>query len=229
MSALTPVLASIISIALGSLGSPTTQQAPQPADTTSSTISADEARQQLDQLSVKGRAPKTGYSRSQFGKQWDDNVDVELGHNNCPTNEDIKARDFTNVTYVHTSPQCEVKSGVLNDPYSGKTINYQRTNGSHDVSIDHVVALSDAWQKGAQKLTAQERLSLANDPRNLVATSHSLNSQKGDGDAATWLPPNKSYRCDYAKKQIEVKNAYKLWVTDAEKDALSRQLDTCTK
>lgn len=53
------------------------------------------------------------------------------------------------------------------------------------------------------------------------------NQQKSDGDAATWLPPNKSYRCDYVARQISVKSSYGLWVTRAEHDAMARVLADC--
>lgn len=233
MSTMSSALAGLLSLAIGMLGSSVSEDAsskhaptpPQVSD--HSALSTNQARAELDKLAVKGRAPKTGYSRAQFGKAWEDNVEVEYGNNRCPTNEDIKKRDLTDVTFVPRTGDCKVKSGTLHDPYSGKTVNYQRNSDERAISIDHIVALSDAWQKGAQRLSAEERLKLANDPRNLIATTHSLNAQKGDGDAATWLPPKKSYRCDYAKSQIEVKAAYALWVTPAEKDALNRQLDTC--
>ncbi len=53
------------------------------------------------------------------------------------------------------------------------------------------------------------------------------NGQKGNGDAATWLPPNKSYRCTYVTRQVQVKAEYGLWVTQAEKDAITRVLSDC--
>jgi Protein of unknown function (DUF1524) len=90
-----------------------------------------------------------------------------------------------------------------------------------------VVALSDAWQKGAQRLDEPTRRDFANDPRNLLAVDGPTNQQKSDGDAATWLPPVKSYRCTYVSKQVEVKAAYRLWVTQAEKDAIARVLSSC--
>ncbi|MEV4125631.1 HNH endonuclease family protein [Nocardia sp. NPDC049707] len=40
---------------------------------------------------------------------------------------------------------------------------------SDDVQIDHVVALSDAWQTCAQQLSEEHRRDLANDPLNLRA------------------------------------------------------------
>src|SRR5947199_120048 len=79
----------------------------------------------------------------------------------------------------------------------------QRTSAA--VQIDHVVALSDAWQTGAQLLPALERARLANDPVELLAVDGPTNEAKGDGDAATWLPPNKPFRCAYVARQIAVK------------------------
>jgi hypothetical protein len=96
-----------------------------------------------------------------------------------------------------------------------------------EVQIDHVVALSNAWQTGAFKLTIKERTAFANDPMNLMAVKGRLNSQKGDGDAATWLPPLKSFRCDYVARQIAVKLKYKLWFTAPEKEAMVRILKSC--
>ena len=124
---------------------------------------------------------------------------------------------------------CVIASGTLNDPYTGKTINFVKgEKTSQAVQIDHVVALSDAWQKGAQSLSETERKSLANDPLNLLAVDGPANQQKGDGDAATWLPPSKAFRCQYVARQVAVKKKYQLWVTAAEKEAMRRIVTGCT-
>ncbi len=95
------------------------------------------------------------------------------------------------------------------------------------MQIDHVVALSNAWQTGAQKLSKTTRTELANDPYNLLAVDGPANQQKSDGDAATWLPSNKSFRCEYVARQIGVKHKYSLWVTQSEKNAMSNVLSAC--
>lgn len=119
-------------------------------------------------------------------------------------------------------------SGVLNDPYTGTTVDFVRGPGSSaQVQIDHVVALSNAWQTGAQQWDDMTRRNFANDPRNLQATIGWVNQQKGDGDAATWLPPDKSYRCTFVTRIVDVKAAYGLWVTPAEHDAIARVLADC--
>ena len=147
----------------------------------------------LDTLPVKGRAPKTGYMRAQFGQRW-----ADVDRNGCDTRNDILNRDLTSIIYKVKTRDCVVLSGMLVDRYSGETINFLRGNiTSMAVQIDHVVALSNAWQTGAFKLSADQRKALANDPLNLFAVKGRLNSQKGDGDAATWLPPLKSFRCAF--------------------------------
>ncbi|SDI91210.1 Protein of unknown function [Frankineae bacterium MT45] len=181
---------------------------------------------ELASLPVKGRAPKTGYSRAQFGPAWTDATNSPGGHNGCDTRNDILARDLISVTY--RSGHCVVASGVLHDPYTGKTIRFVRgVATSTAIQIDHVVALSNAWQTGAQQLTAQQRIDYANDPAVLLAVDGPINEQKGDGDAATWLPPNTSYRCSYVARQVAIKKKYRLWVTPPERDAIARVLATC--
>ncbi|MFC9355352.1 DUF1524 domain-containing protein [Rhodococcus sp. NPDC057014] len=186
------------------------------------------ALQQLAGLEIKGRAPKTGYDRDLFGQAWTDDVTVEGGHNGCDTRNDILGRDLVQIVFKPGTRDCAVQTGTLHDPYTGTAISFVRGEGtSSAVQIDHVVALSDAWQKGAQQLDTATRVNFANDPRNLKAVDGPANQQKSDGDAATWLPPNKSYRCTYVADQVAVKAAYGLWVTQAEHDAIARVLEDC--
>jgi hypothetical protein len=181
-------------------------------------VASGQAASVLDTLAVKGRAPKTGYERSQFGDGWKQS-------GGCDTRNSILHRDLT-ATIVND--KCQVTKGMLSDPYTGKIIAFTRgASSSADVQIDHVVALSDAWQKGAQQLSAERREDLANDPLELLAVDGPANQQKSDGDAATWLPSNKAFRCQYVARQVAVKKKYQLWVTQAEKDAIVRVLSVC--
>jgi len=174
---------------------------------------------------TKGRAPKTGYTRAQFGPEVSK---ADFDRNGCETRNDILRRDLTNLVFLEKTRPCTVTSGTLVDPFSGETINFVRgVTTSSEVEIDHTVALSNAWQTGAFKLTADQRKAFANDPLNLLAVKGRLNRQKSDSDAATWLPPLKSYRCDYVSRQIAVKIKYKLWFTAPEKEAMIKILKTC--
>lgn len=177
------------------------------------------ARDALAALPTKGRAPKTGYKRSQFGDGW-----AKSG--GCDTRNVILRRDLANT--VLGDDNCKVQAGALSDPYTGQRIAFKRgANSSGAVQIDHVVALSNAWQTGAQQLSSEQRISLANDPLELLAVDGPANQQKGDGDAATWLPSNKPFRCQYIARQIAVKKKYSLWVTPPERTAMERILASC--
>jgi hypothetical protein len=189
---------------------------------------AADAMARLDSIEVKGRAPKTGYERSLFGDAWTDDVTVADGRNGCDTRNDMLRRDLVDVVIKPGSNGCAVLSGTLNDPYTGTSFAFQRGPGSSaEVQIDHMVSLSDAWQTGAQQWDEFTRRNFANDPRNLQATLGWVNQQKGDGDAATWLPPNNAYRCTFVSRIVDVKAAYRLWVTPAERDAIARVLAGC--
>jgi len=169
-------------------------------------------------LTVKGRSAKTGYERAQFGDGW-----IDVDRNGCDTRNDmLKLR----LTQKEMSGGCKVLSGWLADPYTGEDIHFVR-GGASEVDIDHIVALSDAWQKGAATWPYAKRVAFANDPLNLEPSDASANRQKGDGDAATWLPSNKAWRCDYVARQVAVKTKYGAWVTQAEQEAMVRVLATC--
>ncbi|MCZ2823024.1 MULTISPECIES: GmrSD restriction endonuclease domain-containing protein [unclassified Modestobacter] len=202
--------------------------APADAPATPAADAVSEAAQQsasaadvLATLPVKGRAAKTGYDRDEFGATW-----ADVDRNGCDTRNDVLARDLTEEQFRPGTQDCVVVSGTLVDPYTGQTIAFEKGDGS-SVDIDHVVALSNGWQTGAFAWDEARRTAFANDPLNLLAVDYSANRQKGDGDAATWLPSDRGYRCSYVARQVAVKSGYGLWVTQAEHDAIARVLDTC--
>ncbi|SFK46617.1 HNH endonuclease family protein [Cellulomonas sp. KH9] len=206
----------------GGLGAPVVLDARAAAQHPVTAADLAAGRTALEQLPVKGRAPRTGYSREAFGQRWED-----VDRNGCDTRNDILRRDLVDVELKPGTQDCVVLRGTLLDPYTGTTIAFERGERSSEVQIDHVVALADAWQKGAQGWSDDKRAAFANDPANLLAVDGSANQRKGAGDAATWLPPSSGYRCAYALRQTVVKAAYGLWVTQAEHTALTRAIDRC--
>lgn len=213
----------LVAVAIAISLSPDMQQSvikpnPDAAAPLQSTASTGDAATALGTLEIKGRAAKTGYSRAQFGDGW-------LRQGTCDMRNIILNRDLQQPV---VDDACKVQSGVLDDPYTGQKVTFMRgASSSALVQIDHVVALSDAWQKGAQQLTREQRIQMANDPLELLAVDGAANQKKSDGDAATWLPDNKAFRCDYIARQIAVKQKYSLWVTTAERDAMARVLQAC--
>lgn len=171
----------------------------------------------LEKLAVKGRAPKTGYARTEFYNGW---PTVE----GCSLRQRIIRREFGESAVLDG---CTVVAGEFDEPYTGEHQVFHDKTEVSKIQIDHVVALSDAWQKGAQYMDYSVRNELATDPLNLLAVDGSANQQKSDGDAATWLPSNKKFRCQYVARQVSVKYKYSLWVTEAEKEAIGRVLENC--
>jgi hypothetical protein len=224
---LTTLAAALCSCQAGGLAAPgeVTATSPVPSPTDAMTAQVDpesgSAAAALASLPVKGRAPLTGYTRKQFGPAW-----ADVDHNGCDTRDDILRAQLTQVQFRTGTHDCVVVAGVLNDPYTGRTITFVKAKASA-VQIDHVVALGNVWQTGGQALSAEKRELLANDPLELLAVNGPTNESKGDGDAATWLPPRTSIRCAYVARQIAVKTKYGLWVTPPEQTAMTRILATC--
>lgn len=170
----------------------------------------------------------TNYARSAFGEDWSDDNDGPFGRNGCDTRNDILRRDLHDVVVKVGTNDCVVLSGRLDDPYTAAAIQFVRGSAtSARVQIDHVVALGDAWQSGAQQASARQRQNLANDPLNLLAVDGPANEQKGAANAASWLPANKSFRCSYVARQVAVKLKYGLSITSAEGVAIARVLVSC--
>src|SRR5699024_11241030 len=114
------------------------------------------------------------------------------------------------------------------DPHPGPLNLFLRgPKPSREVHIDHVVALADAWSKGASDWTPSQAQVFANDPLNLLPTQGWVNEEKGALDAATWLPHNEGFWCFFAVQQVLVKEKYDLGVSDAEAAELLATLETC--
>jgi hypothetical protein len=176
------------------------------------------ARDVLEDLAVKEKNTTEKYYRKLFYDNWG------MTASGCNTREVVLARDLKNVV----SKGCKVQSGTLEDPYTGKTIEFTRgQETSSEVQIDHVVALSNAWSTGAYLMDEETRYEISQDPLNLLAVDGPANQEKSDGDAAMWLPSNESFRCEYVARQISVKYKYQLWVTPEEKHAMQAVLVNC--
>jgi uncharacterized protein DUF1524 len=189
-------------------------------------VGYDQVRANLVRLPVKGWDRRSDFTRNRFGEAWSDDVGVELGHNGCNTRDDVLARDLTGVAIRPGT--CFVARGTLHDPYRGDTIAFVRGPATSEaVQIDHVVSLADAWYKGARDWDDKRRRDFANDPRNLLAVSAKGNFDKAFRDAASWLPPNVGFRCQFVARQVEVKTAYGLWVSDKEARAMAEVLAGC--
>jgi hypothetical protein len=175
------------------------------------------------------RIHRYDYRRAAFGDAWDDDSDAPGGHNGCDTRDDILDRDLVDKTYVSIK-RCPnaVATGTLHDPYTNATIAFQRgAKVGESVQIDHIVPLAYAWDMGGYAWPDPERLRFANDPANLLAVQGQANQDKGDLPPARWMPPNKSFACQYAMQFIAVLRGYSLPVDQASSDVLRQAAATC--
>jgi Protein of unknown function (DUF1524) len=183
-----------------------------------------QARRTLPRLRVHSAGSLDSYSRTRFGPDW-----ADVNHNGCDTRNDILNRDLVRKTWEDAS-HCEVRTAILHDPYTGRTIHFRRgVRTSLAVQIDHMVALANAWETGARRWSPAHREAFSNDPQELIAVYGPANEAKGDDDASDWLPPHRGFDCQYVADQVMVKHAYGLWVTPAEDVAMASVLARCAR
>jgi hypothetical protein len=208
--------------------------APEPAsavgqgDVPAGTLDPAAATAALAALPVAAKTSLDGYDRDcgsgagcVFGPAW-----ADIDRNGCDQRNDVLHRDLTEVEVRDGTQGCVVIAGVLDDPYSGATVQFAKETAG-EVPIDHVVPLAAAWVQGADGWTTDERKLFANDPANLMATTRAQNSSKGDSTADEWVPEDPTYGCSYATVVVTVKQTYSLSVTGEEAAALKSLLATC--
>ncbi|GAA1108599.1 HNH endonuclease family protein [Nocardiopsis metallicus] len=190
-----------------------TGQQGSPAGTSSSDV--EQARQQLEELTIEEEYDPPGYDRALF-PHWDRGVE-----DNCTTRQVVLLRDGED---VETDENCQPVSGSWYSPFDSETF-----TDAQDIDIDHMVALKEGWRSGAHAWSTEERQRFANDldSSQLWAVSASSNRSKGDADPANWLPPTESFHCDYVVSWIEVKHVWNLSADPEEEAALREVLDGC--
>jgi hypothetical protein len=178
---------------------------------------------------VPVRVRGNDYRRAAFGESWDDDNSAPGGHNGCDTRNDILNRDLVDKTFVAIK-RCPsaVATGTLHDPYTNALVSFVRGNQTGaSVQIDHIVPLALAWDLGARDWPGDLRLRFANDPANLLAVAGKPNQDKGDQEPARWMPPNRSFWCQYAVQFAEVLRGYTLPVDAASAGVLREAAGTC--
>jgi hypothetical protein len=191
---------------------------------TVTTVPAPEALRDLRTLPVSDAYVPARYDRAAFGPAW-----ADTDRNGCDTRNDVLRRDLTAVVVKPGTNGCVVLSGTLHDPYTGRTIVFERGNTSSlAVQIDHRVPLAYAWRHGAASWTAKQRETFANDQvTNLLAVDGPANEEKSDSGPGEWMPANTGDACSYASF-VTVATKWHLSIATDDKHALDRTLTGCT-
>jgi hypothetical protein len=157
----------------------------------------------LAAIPVQAEDPRAGYNRDLF-PHWDDE-----DHDGCDT-------------------RCEVltaqrrSDGTWLSEWDGYT-----TNVPGELQVDHVVALAEAWDSGANHWTAAQRDEFADYLPNLLAVTATENLRKSDRDASEWFPSRAEANCVWSSTVVRVKAHWSLTVDQAEHDALANLLRSC--
>lgn len=196
------------------------------------TGTSDRRPAQLDRVRVVESLPTVpGYDRScrpshgcVFGPAWSDDTSAPQSHNGCSTRVDAIAQAARDLL---RAGRCKVTSGVLDDPYTGRTVPFtSSTIGT--ITVDHLIPLHRAWALGAASWTPQRRAAFANDVDiELIVTTAAINAAKGDQGIGDWQPPNVSYQCTYAMKYVRAALAYDLPLTRQDRDAAAAAFARC--
>jgi 5-methylcytosine-specific restriction endonuclease McrA len=157
---------------------------------------------------------------AQFGAAWS----LDSDRDGCRQRDDVLRRDLRDVV---SAGRCAVTAGTLTDPYTGRTIKYDRAHATA-VQVDHVYPLGLAWRHGAAEWPQRRRVEFANDLANLVATTAAANQSKGDKGPGQWMPPARSGWCGYATRYVGVAVRYRLSVTATDRRRLAEALVLCS-
>ncbi|RLT45957.1 MAG: HNH endonuclease, partial [Chloroflexi bacterium] len=154
---------------------------------------------------------------------WNHWVDAD---NDCQNTraEVLIAQSLAPVTFT-TSSNCTVLSGRWYDPYTNAYFTI-----AHDLDVDHFVPLGNAHSAGGSDWAPERKRDYANslsDVDHLIAVSLSANRSKGNRAPDEWMPPNRSYWCEYAYDWIRIKTAWGLAATQTEWAALQTMTATC--
>jgi hypothetical protein len=185
---------------------------------------------------VSARPEVPGYDRDcgprdgcVFDTAWTDATDAPDSRNGCDTRNDVLRKSLSQVVIKPNTQGCVVLRGILDDPYTGSTIHFVRGyNTSNAIEIDHLIPLAAAWDLGAAGWSPGRRAGFANDTRlELIAVSGPANQAKRDSTPASWLPPNRDFRCDYVSRYLKAAVHYDIAVTKADVMVIEAVARTC--
>lgn len=158
-----------------------------------------------------------GYDRDLFPLWVDDDGD------GCDTRDEVLLSEAEEPP--SSGSRCRLTGGRWTSAYDGLVV-----TDIAELSIDHVVALAEAWRSGARDWSTSRRVRFANDlddPRALIAVSVASNMAKADSDPGQWLPSVVSARCPFVEAWIAVKVRWALSVDPAEHDDLASLAAGC--
>ena len=208
---------SATSAASGESAASSASALPSPSATSSPNPNVNQTiAQLLARLSI-ATEQRTGYARSLF-PLW-----IDADGDGCNTRFEVLITESR--TPVTVGSGCKLTGGTWFSVYDGITV-----STPPEISIDHLVALAEAWDSGASAWTTERRQAFANDldvPWTLIAVTPASNESKADMDPADWLPPRAAARCDFLADLVATKVRWALSVDQREHDAIAALAGDC--
>ena len=172
-----------------------------------------------DELNAQRIEP---YDRDRHFGDWVDHND-----DGCSEDNEVRLRDSTDTT-IEPGTVCDVQTGTLHDPYSGKDVPFDRADKPLAVEVEHIVALYDVYYSGGWKMTYEQRVQISHDlDSELVLVSRDENQAKKQKTPAEWMPSDPAAWCWYAASYIEVKDKYGLSVDQDNRTFLGDVIAAC--
>lgn len=185
--------------------------------TTTAIVDTTVVHSMLAGLRVDAEPPRVGYARELF-PQWRD-----TNGSGCDARQDALAAQVIGFAQVDVFDRCMIVEGDWWSLFDGVA----HAGSPSELDVDHVVALSEAWDSGASAWSLETRTTFANDPVNLLVVTASSNRSKGDRDVGEWRPVRVDAWCITATVTIATKHRYELSVDEHERDALAEMVATC--
>ena len=157
-----------------------------------------------------------GYNRKSW-RHW-----VDEDHDCQNTRAEILISTSSEPVTFRNNKGCSVLSGKWYGVYSGKYWSL-----ASDLDIDHIVPLYWAYHHGGSQWGQDKKSKFANDIENLIAVEDGLNQAKSAKGPDKWMPPNKSYQCEYVKMFDHIVNKYRLTYNSVESSYTTRLLTQC--
>lgn len=190
-------------------------------------LSKEEAQELLNELRIQEPDTSVNYNRADW-KHWAPtqsncwNAREEILYNQSDKGS-IIVLDKNKKETGNKKLACYIVNGKWYDPYDNITM-----NRPSEVDVDHTYPLGRAALMGGDKFTKDKKREFANDLDNLVATSRKSNRGKGSKGPGEWMPPNKDSWCAYSKIYINISSKYDLGITNEDKKALLKAVQTCS-
>jgi hypothetical protein len=171
----------------------------------------------IDELVVVEEGRREGYARDLFD-HWSD-----INGSGCHARQDVLLDQAISYVQRDRFSPCFIVEGDWYLPFDGQ----QFSGAPGDIDVDHVVALAEAWDSGADQWNFSRRRQFANDPLHLMVSDRQVNRDKADLDAGEWKPERRDAWCLTATMIVLTKYRYSLTIDPAERRGLYEMADTC--